>query len=85
MAAIKSWVSYNADSDFPVENLPYGVFHKSGETPCKARCATRVGDFVVDLAALEKAGLFSSCGLPENCFSHVRWTLKRWSIHPRLL
>ena len=70
--AAKSWVSYNADSEFPVENLPYGVFHKSSESVDKARCATRVGDFVVDLAALEKAGLFSSTGLPENAFSQVR-------------
>lgn len=70
--AAKSWVSYSADSEFPVENLPYGVFHKSGEDASKARCATRVGDFVVDLAALEKAGLFSSTGIPEHCFTHVR-------------
>lgn len=70
--ASKCWITYSAETEFPIENLPYGVFHLATETPCKARCATRLGEFVVDLAVLEKAGAFSACGLPENCFSSVR-------------
>ena len=60
---MKSWIaSANApDCDFPLENLPYGVFARPGET---ARCGVAIGDFVVDLAALEAAGL-----LPTKVFA----------------
>ena len=56
---MKSWVeSANSDgTDFPVENLPYGVFSNNGEAP---RCAVAIGDRVLDLAALEAAGLLDA-------------------------
>jgi fumarylacetoacetase len=52
----KSWIeSANlATSDFPLANLPYGVFSRQGEP---ARCGVALGDIVVDLAALEASGL----------------------------
>lgn len=69
MSSTKSWVAYTADCEFPIENLPYGVFHLKGEKPCQARGATKIGSFVVDLAALEQAGVFANCNLPTPCFS----------------
>lgn len=72
MSSTKSWVAYTADCEFPIENLPYGVFHLKGEKPCQARGATKIGSFVVDLAALEQAGVFANCNLPTPCFSTVR-------------
>ena len=48
-----------ANTDFTIHNIPFGVFHLSTEGPEKARCASRVGDFIVDLAALEKDGHLS--------------------------
>jgi fumarylacetoacetase len=41
-------------SDFPIENLPYGVFRRAGEDP---RVGVAIGEGVLDLAALESAGL----------------------------
>lgn len=38
--------------DFGLNNIPFGVFHLKTEAPSTARCASRLGDFVVDLAAL---------------------------------
>lgn len=67
-----SWIQYSADCEFPIQNLPYGVFHLTTETSCKARCATTIGSFVVDLAVLAEAGLFEGTSLPEHCFSKVR-------------
>ena len=51
-----SWVesANTADTHFPIENLPYGVFSRDGDTP---RCAIAIGDHVLDLAVLEAAGL----------------------------
>ena len=58
-----SWLtSANApDCDFPLQNLPYGVFSRTGEQP---RCGVAIGDQVLDLAALERDGLVSTGGGP---------------------
>ncbi len=29
---LESWVDVPKDSDFPIQNLPYGVFTRSGES-----------------------------------------------------
>ncbi len=52
----KSWVesANTADTDFPLQNLPYGVFSTEGTT---SRCGCAIGDQILDLAALELAGL----------------------------
>jgi fumarylacetoacetase len=52
----RSWVAVaNApDADFPIQNLPYGVFSTADLTP---RCGVAIGDRVLDLAAIEAAGL----------------------------
>ncbi|KZK88434.1 Fumarylacetoacetate (FAA) hydrolase family protein [Pseudovibrio sp. Ad46] len=56
-----SWIeSANAPHcHFPIQNLPYGVFAKNGEEP---RCGVAIGDMVVDMAALESAGLLKAGG-----------------------
>ena len=52
----RSWVASanEAGADFPIQNLPYGVFSVGGSPP---RCGVAIGDRIVDLAALEAAGL----------------------------
>ncbi|MCB0202663.1 MAG: fumarylacetoacetase [Anaerolineae bacterium] len=55
---LRSFVEVQEDSHFPLQNLPYGVF-STAEEP-RARCGTRIGDFVLDLAALEEAGLLAT-------------------------
>lgn len=56
-----SWVqsANQADCDFPLENLPYGVFSTNGTAP---RCGVAIGDRIVDLAACEDAGLLDAGG-----------------------
>ncbi|WP_445242153.1 fumarylacetoacetase [Methylovirgula sp. 4M-Z18] len=41
-------------SDFPIQNLPYGVFSTAGALP---RVGVAIGDSLLDLALLEKAGV----------------------------
>jgi hypothetical protein len=50
---MKSWVKYSKDTDFPIQNLPYGIF-KPG-TKAKPRVGVAIGDYVLDLAAVSKA------------------------------
>lgn len=63
MSLTKSWVSSANDRDcpFPLNNLPFGVFSNGGA----ARCCTAIGDQVLDLAALETAGLLPATGFDE--------------------
>ena len=62
---MKSWIEVPANSDFSIENIPFGI----GSTGGKPRAATRIGDTAVDLDALQMAGLFSSINLPDGIFS----------------
>ena len=56
MPLMKSWIeSANApDCPFPLNNLPYGVFSTPGAAP---RCGVAIGDQILDVGAMEKAGL----------------------------
>ena len=56
---LKSWVeSANVEeTDFPIQNLPYGVVSDADRGP---RCAVAIGDQALDLAALEEAGLIDA-------------------------
>lgn len=58
MGLIRSWVASanTPDCAFPLNNLPCGVF-STAATPHRAGIA--IGDFVLDLAGLEEAGLLS--------------------------
>ena len=56
MSLIKSWVATanSATTDFPLNNLPYGVFSLRGDEP---RCGVAIGEMVLDMGAPEVAGL----------------------------
>jgi fumarylacetoacetase len=58
MSLKKSWVASanTAESPFPLNNLPYGVFSVGNEEP---RCGVAIGDMILDMAAAEEAGLVS--------------------------
>lgn len=53
---LKSFIEVSPESDFPIQNLPYGIF-STKENP-SPRVGTRLGDFVVDLAFLDEQNLF---------------------------
>ncbi|MBR2118239.1 MAG: fumarylacetoacetase [Afipia sp.] len=52
---LRSFIQVDPSSDFPIQNLPYGVFF-TPEQP-DLRVGVAIGDFVLDLAVLEAAGL----------------------------
>lgn len=49
-------IDIRTDSEFPIQNLPYGVF-STKENP-SPRVGTRLGDHVVDLSILDAEGRF---------------------------
>ncbi|WP_411976122.1 fumarylacetoacetase [Sulfitobacter faviae] len=58
MTLMTSWVesANSATTDFPLNNLPYGVFSTNR---LEARCGVAIGDQIVDMAALEEEGLIT--------------------------
>ncbi|MCH8318180.1 MAG: fumarylacetoacetase [Bacteroidetes bacterium] len=51
----KSWIEVPQNSDFPIQNLPFGIFKTSSSTP---RAGVAIGEYVVDLNALSDLGFF---------------------------
>ena len=61
MSYTQSFITVAANSDFPLQNLPYGVFQPQGEA---ARVGVAIGNDVLDLATLEAAGLLQTGSEP---------------------
>jgi fumarylacetoacetase len=94
---LRSFIPVDTASDFPIQNLPYGVFSAHGLAP---RIGVAIGDFVLDLWELEQdgrfafgeIGVFSSPSLnPFMALGPKAWTRTRARIsellrhdHPEL-
>jgi fumarylacetoacetase len=50
---LESWVGVPADSDFPIQNLPLGIFKTDSHAP---RVGVRIGDSILDLKTLHVLG-----------------------------
>lgn len=56
--SLRSFIEVDPSSDFPIQNLPYGVFSTNdGRSP---RLGVAIGDYVLDLWELEQDGLISA-------------------------
>jgi fumarylacetoacetase len=62
---LKSWVPVPAGSDFPIQNLPFGIFLRKGSSPV---AGVAIGSDIVDLAYLNTNGYFQSLHLPADIF-----------------
>ena len=65
---LTSWIAVASDSDFPIQNIPFGIFKTSAKAP---RVATIIGDTVIDLAALAAAGLLNDTGAAKEVFEQL--------------
>ncbi len=61
LAALKSWVEYAPDTDFPIQNLPYGVFTTAQFST--AHIGVAIGAFILDLTILAEFGFFANSTL----------------------
>lgn len=55
---MKSFISYEPDNPFPIQNLPYGVFSRDSQSD--RHIGVAIGDYVLDLTVLEKNGKLDS-------------------------
>ena len=51
--SLRSFIEVDPSSDFPIQNLPYGVFSANGLAP---RVGVAIGDYILDLWELEQDG-----------------------------
>jgi len=72
--SLKSFIDVPRDSHFPLENLPFGVFKPRDGA---ARVGVALGEDVVDLSALEDAGLFKDLP-PETASATTRDSLNEF-------
>lgn len=67
--ALRSWVEVDKSSDFPIQNLPFGIVKNK---QLSARAASRIGDFAIDLFALFQLGYLDGLGFEQADFDNNR-------------
>lgn len=58
---LKSWLLVEQGSDFPIQNIPFGIFKPRNRTT--SRAGTRIGNHVIDLAAIAEKGYLVDEGI----------------------
>lgn len=61
----KSWIYVPDNSDFPIQNIPFGVFLTLEDM---ITIGTRIGDTAVNLGAMHQLGYFDGIPLTEDIF-----------------
>lgn len=61
----KTWLHVEKNSDFPIQNIPFGVFLTKDNI---TTIGTRIGNYAIDLAALHQLGYFEGIPLTDDIF-----------------
>jgi fumarylacetoacetase len=65
--SLKSWIEVQPNSDFPIQNLPFGIFKTQSST---SRVGVAIGDQVIDLLMLNKLGFLSDFKIEDSVFDN---------------
>ncbi|MDH4090008.1 MAG: fumarylacetoacetase [Cyclobacteriaceae bacterium] len=63
---LKSWMDVPKGSDFPIQNLPFGIFKTRY---LSAAAGVAIGDYVLDLVYLHEHGYLDGLDLPAGIFN----------------
>lgn len=63
---LKSWVEVKPDSDFSIQNIPFGIY---SDKKTNFHACTAIGDLVMDLQTMHALGYFKDIRLPVNVFA----------------
>ena len=61
----KSWLDVSKNSDFPIQNIPFGVFITKDDI---ITIGSRIGDFAIDLGAFHQLSYFEGIPLTDDIF-----------------
>ena len=65
--SLKSWLEISRESDFPIQNLPFGIYSTKNKTK---RVGVAIGNQILDLSQLLKLGYLDSLSFCEHCFAN---------------
>ena len=71
---LHSWIQISPTSDFPIQNLPFGIFSTETHDP---RVGVAIGEYVLDLCAVSQHGLFDLLSLEDHTIFQAE-TLNRF-------
>ncbi len=63
---LESFIKVDPENHFPIQNLPYGVFRPPHDPA--PRIGVAIGDYILDLAELERRGLLTDFGAEQKVF-----------------
>lgn len=63
-----SWIPVPENSDFPVQNIPFGVYETNSGA---AHVCTRIGDTIIDLYLLNKYTAFQDFAIDDKVFNNT--------------
>jgi len=61
----KSWLKVEQGCDFPIQNIPFGVFFTKDDI---ITIGTRIGEYAIDLGAFHQLGYFDGIPLTDDMF-----------------
>lgn len=61
----KSWLNVEKGCDFPIQNIPFGVFFTKDDI---ITIGTRIGKYAIDLGAFHQLGYFKEIPLTDDIF-----------------
>jgi fumarylacetoacetase len=61
----KSWLDVEENSDFPIQNIPFGVFLTKDDV---ITIGTRIGNYAIDMGALQQLNYFEGIELTDDMF-----------------
>jgi fumarylacetoacetase len=61
----KTWLNVTESCDFPIQNIPFGVFITKEDV---ITIGTRIGDFAIDMGALQQLNYFEGIELTDDMF-----------------
>lgn len=64
--SLQSWVDIPKGSDFPIQNLPFGIFKTDYLSPV---AGVAIGEYVIDLVHLHEHGYLDGLGLTPGVFN----------------
>lgn len=64
---LKSWIEVSSNSDFPIQNLPFGIY---SDQNTKHHACSAIGDYIIDLYELANTGLLSTLVMDKEVFNN---------------
>jgi len=66
--ALKSWIEVDKNSDFPIQNLPFGIY---SDKQTKHHACSAIGNYIIDLYELANAGLLNNLVIDKEVFNNI--------------